>query len=71
MHKQQAREVLDRLRAQLLERLPAPSDYGDRVVKVELPELGELASAVRDYMAAEREWHALPDVPDEGEAETG
>lgn len=56
------REVLDRLKAQLLSRLPhlptASSDGKGGIVfnhgeKVDLSELGAVASAVRDYMEAE------------------
>lgn len=44
------REVLDRLKAQLLTRLPM---VGDVPVRVDLADLAALAPMVRDYVEAE------------------
>lgn len=52
------REVLDRLKAQLMDRLPVARTAGfggeaQAASKVDLGELGAIASAVRDYMESE------------------
>jgi len=60
--KAEAKEILDRLRIQLDARLPQPSQYLNvPVVKLDLTELGSVAVAVRDYVAALRDWSELPD----------
>jgi len=47
------RDVLDRLKAQLMLRLPPLDGYSNAGAKVELSELGAVASVVRDYAEAE------------------
>lgn len=47
------REVLDRLKAQLMARLPSPDYFGAPVSKLDLGEVASIASATRDYMESE------------------
>ncbi|MCP6412377.1 hypothetical protein NL483_27920, partial [Klebsiella pneumoniae] len=65
----QAREVLDRLNAQIKARLPEAAksygDYGETLPeRVDLGQLGDLAGVVRDYLSAERDFAlAFPPQP--------